>query len=208
MNTQGSARLIELTRDQLFEKIWAVPASRLCTEFGISDVALSKTCKRLGIPRPPRRYWARLAAGQKIRKPSLPPQDGDNAKTVTFDVESNQKRRLEFSNDAAQRRQNAERHPLTREIELVQKESELDPRARKIPALMKAIKPDQDGRVLVQGPELPQINASLEQASRIASAFDAIIRCADSIGITSKGGEQPSSLRFCRDDEYLTLRTL
>jgi hypothetical protein len=71
---------------------------------------------------------------------------------------------------------------------------------------MNAIKPDQDGRVLVQTGEVPEINASLEQASRIASALDAIIRGTGSIGIIIKPGDQSSSLRFFKDDEYLTLR--
>jgi hypothetical protein len=60
-----------VTREELYKKVWSVPGSRLALYFGISDVGLAKICRRYGIPRPPRGYWARLAAGQKLRKPPL-----------------------------------------------------------------------------------------------------------------------------------------
>ncbi len=41
-------------------------------EFGISDRGLAKICARHCVPSPPRGYWARLVAGQKIRQPILP----------------------------------------------------------------------------------------------------------------------------------------
>jgi hypothetical protein len=45
--------------------------SRLASEFGVSDVALAKTCKRWDIPRPGRGYWAQLEAGLQIERPLL-----------------------------------------------------------------------------------------------------------------------------------------
>lgn len=44
----------------------------LCARFGISDVALKKTCKRASIPTPERGYWARKEAGKKAFVPDLP----------------------------------------------------------------------------------------------------------------------------------------
>jgi hypothetical protein len=52
----------------------------LCTRFGISDVALAKTCQRAMIPTPERGYWARKEAGKKTRVqplPERPPAMGD-----------------------------------------------------------------------------------------------------------------------------------
>jgi hypothetical protein len=48
-----------------------VPGQQLALLYGISDVGLAKACKRHNIPRPPRGYWARIAAGQQVRKPPL-----------------------------------------------------------------------------------------------------------------------------------------
>src|SRR6185437_15110567 len=43
---------VEFTRKQLYEAIWTTPCQKLAASLGISDVALAKNCKRLGIPRP------------------------------------------------------------------------------------------------------------------------------------------------------------
>lgn len=55
----------------MYALVWQTPMSRLAAEFGISDVALAKTCERMAIPRPGRGYWARLAAGQNVKKKPL-----------------------------------------------------------------------------------------------------------------------------------------
>lgn len=47
--------------------------SRLAAEYGVSNVALGKTCRRMNVPHPGRGYWARLAAGEKLKQPPLPP---------------------------------------------------------------------------------------------------------------------------------------
>lgn len=61
-----------LTRAELYDKVWQVPISRLADEFGLSDRGLSKLCERHEIPTPPRGYWARLEAGQQVKKTALP----------------------------------------------------------------------------------------------------------------------------------------
>jgi hypothetical protein len=63
---------VAIDRKKLYEQIWSIPASRLALLYGISDVGLAKACKRYDIPRPARGYWARLAAGQRVRKTPLP----------------------------------------------------------------------------------------------------------------------------------------
>ena len=95
MEPTPSPAVIELTREQLFDKSWSLPAIRLAAEFGISDVALSKTCKRLNVPRPPRGYWRWLEVGQKVRKPVLPPRPAGKPNKVTFDVQADEERRKE-----------------------------------------------------------------------------------------------------------------
>lgn len=62
-----------LSREELFAKVWTVPMRTLARELGLSDVGLAKKCKRMKVPVPGRGYWARTAAGEKIRKPTLPP---------------------------------------------------------------------------------------------------------------------------------------
>jgi len=64
-----------LTREQLYELVWSEPMQRLGKQIGISDVAIAKHCRRLGIPLPPRGYWNKLQAGKKIMKAQLRPRD-------------------------------------------------------------------------------------------------------------------------------------
>jgi len=47
----------------------------LSKDFGISDVALAKRCRRLRIPIPGRGYLARVDAGQKPYRPKLSARD-------------------------------------------------------------------------------------------------------------------------------------
>ena len=61
-----------ISREELYRQMWQTPASRLCAEYGISGRGLKKVCDRLNVPSPPRGYWARLAAGKRIKQTPLP----------------------------------------------------------------------------------------------------------------------------------------
>ena len=52
--------------------IWSEPLNTLCSRFGISDVALKKTCARSEIPTPERGYWAKKDAGKPTVQVALP----------------------------------------------------------------------------------------------------------------------------------------
>jgi hypothetical protein len=74
---------IKLTREELYEKVWSTPATKLAKEFGISDVALGKICKKLHIPKPYPGYWQQLTVGRRVHKEKLPPiKQGIPAMTV------------------------------------------------------------------------------------------------------------------------------
>jgi hypothetical protein len=64
---------MEITRRDLYNRVWSTPMVRLARELDISDVGLKKACKRYGIPTPARGYWAQVAAGNAPPKPGLPP---------------------------------------------------------------------------------------------------------------------------------------
>lgn len=64
---------MEIQRDRLFEEVWSTPISRLCKRYGLSDQGLRKVCAKSQIPLPPRGYWAKIAAGHVLSKPTLPP---------------------------------------------------------------------------------------------------------------------------------------
>jgi hypothetical protein len=62
-----------ITRPALYQKVWAIPMSKLAKEFALSDVGLSKICKRYDIPRPGVGYWAKVAHGKTVKNQPLPP---------------------------------------------------------------------------------------------------------------------------------------
>lgn len=69
---------LALSREDLYELAWSKPLRELAKDFGISDVALAKRCRRLGIPVPGRGYWARVDAGQRPYRPKLPSRERQN----------------------------------------------------------------------------------------------------------------------------------
>jgi len=73
-----------LTRQELYDLVWAEPRSRLGKRLGISDVGLSKVCKKANIPMPGPGYWAKLEAGKKLPHPCLSPRGPGQLDYVTF----------------------------------------------------------------------------------------------------------------------------
>jgi hypothetical protein len=57
-----------LTRRELYDLVWATPMTKLAASFGISDVGLAKICERHRVPTPPRGYWAKREAGQRVKQ--------------------------------------------------------------------------------------------------------------------------------------------
>lgn len=63
------------TREELYELVWVRPSEQVAAELGVSGAALAKRCAAWNIPKPPRGYWAKRAAGRKGKRPSLPVGD-------------------------------------------------------------------------------------------------------------------------------------
>lgn len=58
----------QLSRQELYELVWARPVTQIAEEFGLSDVALHKICKKHRVPVPARGYWAKFAAGKPVKQ--------------------------------------------------------------------------------------------------------------------------------------------
>jgi hypothetical protein len=61
----------ELTREELFLKVWERPGKEVAKELGISVAALNIQCRQLQVPKPPSEYWAQIKSGKRPRKPLL-----------------------------------------------------------------------------------------------------------------------------------------
>lgn len=73
-----------LTREQLYDLVWSEPMQRLAKQIGISDVAIAKHCRKLGVPVPERGYWNKLQAGKSVTKTALPERDLVTINLVTI----------------------------------------------------------------------------------------------------------------------------
>ena len=63
-------------REKLCKEVWANPVVKVAEQYGVSDVAIHKICKKLNIPTPPLGYWAKVSAGAKVPKTPLPKTNG------------------------------------------------------------------------------------------------------------------------------------
>lgn len=75
---------ITFTREQFYDKVWSVPATKIAVELGISDVMVSKIGKSHSIPKPYLGYWTKLAHGKNPRKTPLPTSNNPDIQTVTI----------------------------------------------------------------------------------------------------------------------------
>ena len=59
-------------RETLYQEVWDEPVSTVAKRYKVSDVAIHKVCKSLGIPTPSLGYWAKLRAGKPVIRKPLP----------------------------------------------------------------------------------------------------------------------------------------
>ena len=58
--------IIEEEKEELEKQVWLAPTSTLAIQYGVSDKAIEKRCKKLGIEKPPRGYWQKVEEGYLI----------------------------------------------------------------------------------------------------------------------------------------------
>jgi len=150
------------SRQELYDLIWSTPATKLAPDFGISDVAIAKRCKRLSVPRPPPGYWAKVAAGQKPRKSPLPPLP------PTPD---------EAFKQAAQSR-------ILKSLPLPPDNEPLLPLAAELLSAINKAKLDDYKRARLENlTSLPAVTVSKNLAQRVARAFHILLSELEPIGI-------------------------
>src|SRR4051812_47181353 len=63
---------MSITREELYEAVWAEPMTVVATRFEVSANYLARVCYHLNVPHPPRGYWAKLSFGKKPKRSALP----------------------------------------------------------------------------------------------------------------------------------------
>lgn len=73
-----------VSRQSLYEGVWSKPMTVLAKEYGISDVALAKICRKLDIPCPQRGYWRKKETGKVVKQLPLTPNHHANQQNATI----------------------------------------------------------------------------------------------------------------------------
>lgn len=168
----------ELSREQLYELIWANPAVKLAAKLGISDVALAKHCKKLKVPRPPRGYWAKVAAGRKLKKPGLPQLPS----LSTFMAEPSSEAQSQLS------------------FQLPQNSRRLHPQARELLLALKNATPDSERRYQVSGQSFPSVIVSKPLIEKAARALHVIIVAAETQGVPFRRARSKYDIAYFEKD--------
>src|SRR5437868_12844256 len=71
-----------LTRQEMYDLVWSLPASKLSERFGLSGRGLAKLCERHDIPVPERGWWAKTTAGHRVDRTPLRPANNLYLETV------------------------------------------------------------------------------------------------------------------------------
>lgn len=160
-----STSLSDLTREQLYELVWAMPATKLAVKLGVSDVAIVKRCHKLAVPRPERGYWAKLEYGKIEKKSQLPPLPPSPQEKFTQQAQS----------------------PIANSTALPTTEIPLHSLAEQFLAELKKSSLSYDKqRVHFKQREFPEADVSKAQALRAAQAFHALLNLVEPRGVIFK----------------------
>lgn len=188
----------KLSREQLHALVWEKPLRTVAKEFGISDVGLSKICKRHGVPTPPQGHWTRVQMGRQVAKGVLPPaaegqSDEINIMGGASPISVEQSRDDLCPPGEEERRNQLIARETQAEFSIVVREypKALHPMAAQVQKVLKAQKPDDYGCVRCSEPSLPNVRVTPESAPRAVALVDALARAADARGFRWKsGGDQ------------------
>jgi hypothetical protein len=189
---------ITLTRQQLYERVWSEPMTKVAAEIGVSDVALKKTCRRLNVPTPERGYWAKLAVGADVNKPPLP-SDAE-ASDVRVDIEANKKRREQAGEARA-----ALQPDGPPQLGLPVSSANLHAVVADLEKVIRSSKPDMNGMIVVRNARLPALSISPASADRAIRSLSVLYTELESRGVILKTGSRGDSIAFWKDKDEIVL---
>lgn len=147
----------------------------LAPRFGISDVALKKHCKRFNVPTPPRGYWAKVSAGEKLARAPLS-KANERGEHVP----------VELLPDGAARQKQIELEPV--EIQFYDDLRNCHRLATLARQTLTAAKPDVDGIRKPQRASKLNVRVSSKQMRRALLILNAVARCLEKAGVEVGAG--------------------
>lgn len=191
-----SASTITLSREQLYSLVWEKPVRTLAQEFGISDVALAKRCRRLKIPLPGVGDWAKIQHGKEVERPPLPPLP-EGAERSTHFTECP---------DNILTRSGGQSTPAPPRTQVLDKLTDPHPLIMHTRELLLRTEPGADGIVRLSDPSALPVEVSPAERDRALRIMDALLRVfeARGYGIRTGTGHKPE-LHIVIDEEPIPI---
>lgn len=173
-----SQRLIVITREALYERVWSEPISKIAASFNLSDRGLAKLCARYDIPTPERGWWAKKQHGHKVKTAALPPSSRTAPITIhkpweppTAPTPTDLPPEIAFE------------HQPENRIVVPERVARLHPFVAKTKAALKAEKPlHYDRPLLFPRDGCLSVNVSRAQVPRALRLMDALVRAFEKRG--------------------------
>jgi hypothetical protein len=166
--------IVVVTREALYDQVWATPIRSLAGRYGISDVALAKTCRRLAVPVPGRGYWAKKAARQHVRPVPLPNLRADaprREREFTFDPTRAERRLVGPVADQTA----FEREP-TNAIRVPERLAAVDPLVRATLRALRDARAHDDGVLYSPDKRLLDVSVARPNLPRAGRVVDAVVK--------------------------------
>ena len=184
----------KLTRQTLYQSVWAQPMTKVAAGLGISDVALRKICIKHNVPVPGIGYWAKVAAGKTVTQVPLPPISGLVLDEIR--IHGAPASRLSPNVQQAKREAIAGEKAPEKKITVNSAAAAFHPMAALTLRALRKQKPDHRGLVTAWGPEHFAVSVAPGNAERAAGILDAIARAADERGYAIERAGKSVSLRI------------
>lgn len=178
----------QLTRKQLYDKVWEQPMTKLAPTLWLSDVGLAKVCRKYEIPRPPVGYWAKLAHGKKVKRTELPElSNEDLGEIISF--------RESFDKDVSV----ASRPKII--VEVPDKLTKPHPHVQSSRSRLKAAKTNSNGIIETPKSGCLSIDVSKKCLPRALRIFDAVVKAWEKEG----GQVQADSTSFILGEDSVSV---
>lgn len=173
--------LDSLSRQELFDLVWEMPVTKIAADYGVTDPAIHKRCKKLQVPTPPRGYWAKKQFGKAPKKPALPASQEEL-----------------FAKEAAK--------PMPASVALPQEGEGLRPLAGEFLAAVQSSSLSYDKhRVHLERGEFPKAEISKNQAARAAGVFHRLLELLEPRGIPFRKSQGRMGGHFRQSNDRLYL---
>ena len=186
---------MEISREELYRRVWLTPVRTLAKEFDISDVGLANACRKHAIPLPPVGYWTKVQHGKKVTQPSLPSAP---VADVVLEANRNRPKKQELGPLAEKAK--------TLQIQPPRSGEQLTPFAQATRERLRADKPDERGLLHSHGGDVFDCAVGPKSVERVCRLFHAIETALPEVASRLVGGREPARLNFEHDGQSVVFR--